>query len=44
MPDYPFDPIPEPEILSRIKTLKAIMSDYDLDALFLTHKPDIYYF
>ena len=44
MPDYPFDPTPEPEILSRIKTLKTHMADHGLDALFLTHRPDIYYF
>ncbi|MFA5902956.1 MAG: Xaa-Pro peptidase family protein [Desulfobacula sp.] len=44
MHDYPFDPTPEPEILSRIKTLKVHMADKDLDALFLTHRPDIYYF
>ncbi len=44
MPSYPFDPTPESEILSRIRTLKQHMSHHGLDALFLTHKPDIYYF
>jgi Xaa-Pro aminopeptidase len=44
MPGYPFEPVPEPEILSRIQTLKTQMTDQGLDALFLTHRPDIYYF
>ena len=44
MPGYPFDPTPEPEILSRIQTLKIHMTGQGPDALFLTHKPDIYYF
>lgn len=44
MQNYPFAPTPESEIVSRVKTLKAHMADKGLDALFLPHRPDIYYF
>ncbi len=44
MKSYPFDPTPETEITARIHALKKQMERHRLDALFLTHKPDIYYF
>ena len=44
MIQYPFDPTPKAEILSRINTVQEQMAALHLDALFLTHKPDIYYF
>nr|NJM04900.1 aminopeptidase P family protein [Desulfobacula sp.] len=44
MPGYPFEPVPEPEIISRIRNLKMQMAEQGLGALFLTHRPDIYYF
>jgi len=44
MKQYPFDPVPETEIISRIAALQGHMATLHLDALFLTHKPDIYYF
>ncbi len=44
MNPYPFDPTPSTEIFARINALKNQMETLDLDAVFLTHKPDIYYF
>jgi len=44
MTQYPFDPTPDTEIISRIRTVQEQMAALNLDALFLTHKPDIYYF
>lgn len=44
MIQYPFEPTPKSEILSRINTVQEQMAALHLDALFLTHKPDIYYF
>ncbi|MBC8438570.1 MAG: aminopeptidase P family protein [Deltaproteobacteria bacterium] len=44
MKQYPFDPTPASEIFARIFALKHQMDAHGLDALFLTHKPDIYYF
>ena len=44
MKSYPFDPTPASEIFTRISALQLQMSDHGPDALFLTHKPDIYYF
>ncbi|WP_300457822.1 Xaa-Pro peptidase family protein [Desulfobacula sp.] len=44
MIQYPFDPTPETEITARITAAKKQMASLHLDALFLTHKPDIYYF
>lgn len=44
MSQYPFDPTPKAEILARINTVQEQMALLHLDALFLTHKPDIYYF
>jgi Xaa-Pro aminopeptidase len=44
MKSYPFDPTPASEIFARIIALKHQMNAQGLDALFLTHKPDIYYF
>jgi Xaa-Pro aminopeptidase len=41
---YPFDQTPEAEITARIKTVQKQMEAQQLDALLLTHKPDIYYF
>ncbi len=43
-PDLLLDITPEFEILSRINILKRHMKGAGLQALFLTHKPDIYYF
>jgi Xaa-Pro aminopeptidase len=43
-PDYLLDITPEAEIFSRIDTLKRYMKKAAIDAIFLTHKPDIYYF
>ena len=39
-----FDVTPGDEISSRISTLKSRMENAGVEALFLTHKPDIYYF
>ena len=44
MTPYPFDPTPETEITARINAVQEQMAARHLDALFLTHKPDIYYF
>lgn len=44
MNEYPFDPVPSDEIFSRLKTVRKKMEDCHLDGIFLTHKPDIYYF
>ncbi len=44
MHEYPFDPVPSDEIFSRIRTAQKKMEDFHLDGIFLTHKPDIYYF
>ena len=44
MTPYPFDPAPETEILARIAAVQKRMTDQGPDALFVTHKPDIYYF
>jgi len=44
MNQYPFDPTPESEIYKRIERLKHKMDEFKIDALFLTHKPDLYYF
>jgi Xaa-Pro dipeptidase len=41
---YPFDPTPSTEITARINALQDQMESLHLDAVFLTHKPDIYYF
>jgi len=41
---YPFDPTPKTEIMTRIKAIQEQMETHHMDALFLTHKPDIYYF
>ncbi|MCP4717954.1 MAG: aminopeptidase P family protein [Desulfobacteraceae bacterium] len=43
-PDLLLDITPGPEILSRINILKIHMEGAGVQALFLTHKPDIYYF
>ncbi|MCG8552751.1 MAG: Xaa-Pro peptidase family protein [Desulfobacterales bacterium] len=40
----PFFPTPESEINARIAAAKEKMAVQGLDALFLTHKPDIFYF
>lgn len=44
MTPYPFDPTPETEIADRINTVQNQMAAHQINALFLTHKPDIYYF
>jgi len=44
MLQYPFDPTPETEIFARIQAVKTQMVLHHIDALLLTHKPDIYYF
>lgn len=44
MTPYPFDPTPETELTARIKAVQKQLEHHHLDALFLTHKPDIYYF
>ena len=44
MTQYPFKPTPETEIIARIKTVQKQMAAFQVEALFLTHKPDIYYF
>ena len=44
MIQYPFDPTPGTEITARINTVQKQMAVLHLDALFLTHKSDIYYF
>lgn len=44
MKTYPFDPTPETEISARIEQLKQQMKICGLEAILLTHKPDIYYF
>jgi len=44
MTQYPFDPTPKTEIIARINTAQNQMAAHHIDALFLTHKPDIYYF
>lgn len=38
------DHIPETEILRRIETLKIHMGKVGMDGVFLTHRPDYYYF
>jgi Xaa-Pro dipeptidase len=43
-PDYLLDITPESEIFSRIDTLKLQMEKTGIEAVLLTHKPDIYYF
>lgn len=43
-PDLTLDITPVPEILSRINTLKIHMEAAGVQALFVTHRPDIYYF
>jgi len=43
-PDLLLDITPGPEIFSRINILKIHMEGAGVQALFLTHKPDIYYF
>lgn len=43
-PDYLLDITPESEILSRINTLKIHMEGAGVEAILLTHRPDIYYF
>ncbi len=35
---------PEPEIKNRIHNLKQKMENNNTEAVFLTHKPDIFYF
>ncbi len=42
--DMILDCTPGDEICSRISALKIQMQDLGVDALFLTHRPDIYYF
>lgn len=44
MNSYPFDPTPGEEISARVHALQENMAAHHLDAMFLTHKPDIYYF
>ena len=44
MTTFPFDPTPETEIFSRIHQVRKTMTACGTEALFLTHKPDIYYF
>ncbi len=44
MKSYPFDPTPAREIHARISALKQHIDAHSMDAIFLTHKPDIYYF
>jgi len=41
---YPFDPTPAAEIYTRIAKAQKKMVDQKIDALFLSHKPDIFYF
>ncbi|MBA3012598.1 MAG: Xaa-Pro peptidase family protein [Proteobacteria bacterium] len=43
-PDLLLDITPESEIFSRIKRLKRHMEEAGIASVFLTHKPDIYYF
>jgi Xaa-Pro dipeptidase len=43
-PELLLDITPGSEILSRINTLKNHMERSGVDGLFITHKPDIYYF
>jgi Xaa-Pro aminopeptidase len=43
-PDQLLDITPESEILARIHTLKIHMEGAGVQAILLTHKPDIYYF
>ncbi|MBU0970108.1 MAG: Xaa-Pro peptidase family protein [Proteobacteria bacterium] len=43
-PDQLLDITPESEILARIHTLKTHMEGAGVQAILLTHKPDIYYF
>jgi len=43
-PDLLLEITPESEICSRINTLKKYMEGAGIQALFLTHRPDIYYF
>ncbi len=43
MNQYPFDATPESEIFNRIENLKHKMDEIKIDAIFLTHKPDLYY-
>ncbi len=40
----PQDLIPEDEIVSRIDRLKDQMADAGMDGMFITHRPDYYYF
>ena len=42
--DQLLDITPESEILARIHSLKIYMEGAGVQAIFLTHKPDIYYF
>ncbi|MCD4675476.1 MAG: Xaa-Pro peptidase family protein [Desulfobacula sp.] len=44
MTQYPFDPTPETEIIARINAVQEQMAAFQVEALLLTHKPDIYYF
>ncbi|MCF6249377.1 MAG: Xaa-Pro peptidase family protein [Desulfobacula sp.] len=44
MTTYPFDPTPEAQIASRINAARKKMAAQHINALFLTHKPDIFYF
>lgn len=41
---YPFDPVPETEISARVAAAQKALAASRTEALFLTHKPDIYYF
>lgn len=41
---YPFPGTPEAEILARVQLLKQHMETGGITAVFLTHKPDIFYF
>ncbi len=41
---YPFAPTPEIEIKNRILLAQKHMAALNMDALFLSHKPDIFYF
>jgi Xaa-Pro aminopeptidase len=45
MKNNPFSaPVPSSEILNRIRALKTRMEKTSTDAVFLTHKPDLFYF
>lgn len=41
---YPFDPTPESEINARIKAAQSFLIRHKIEGLFLSHKPDIFYF